>query len=216
MPARTYVRTHGEHVLNIPCWCCCYCFCCCCCCCTGLIDVWYMPQVNEALSEVWELGVWLMRELLGPKHNEHLGGTIQVCVLGEREGVTNRVLPYNSAVTNRVLLYLQYASFSQTAMLGFGWVFFFFGNVRKLKLHNRYAKQKQGKMKKKWKKIVQTTSIIMPHICMKGGPWVLDKKKMRFFLAHEEIVTKCFLLNAQFLFPRIQTCSLFLFIYNRA
>lgn len=34
--------------------------------------------VREALSEVWELGIWLVRQLLGPKHEEDMARTVQV------------------------------------------------------------------------------------------------------------------------------------------
>ncbi|CAM9094798.1 unnamed protein product [Ascophyllum nodosum] len=34
--------------------------------------------VNEALSEVWELGVWLIRQLLGPMHDADMVRTVQV------------------------------------------------------------------------------------------------------------------------------------------
>lgn len=38
----------------------------------------YVTKVNEALSEVWELGVWIIRALLGPKHEDDTLRTIQV------------------------------------------------------------------------------------------------------------------------------------------
>ncbi|CAB1098159.1 GT48 [Ectocarpus sp. CCAP 1310/34] len=34
--------------------------------------------VAEALSEVWELGIWLMRQLLGPQHGNDMARTVQV------------------------------------------------------------------------------------------------------------------------------------------
>lgn len=37
-----------------------------------------LTQVNEALSEVWELGVWIVRSLLGPKHDTDVARTVQV------------------------------------------------------------------------------------------------------------------------------------------
>lgn len=38
--------------------------------------------VTEALSEVWELGIWLVRQLLGPSHENDMARTVQV--IGER------------------------------------------------------------------------------------------------------------------------------------
>ncbi|CAN0431472.1 unnamed protein product, partial [Ectocarpus sp. 12 AP-2014] len=34
--------------------------------------------VTEALSEVWELGIWLVRQLLGPQHEKDMARTVQV------------------------------------------------------------------------------------------------------------------------------------------
>ncbi|CAN0165979.1 unnamed protein product, partial [Ectocarpus fasciculatus] len=34
--------------------------------------------VTEALSEVWELGIWLVRQLLGPQHENDMARTVQV------------------------------------------------------------------------------------------------------------------------------------------
>ena len=35
-------------------------------------------QVEEALSEVWELGVWLIRQLLGAQHDDDMGRLVKV------------------------------------------------------------------------------------------------------------------------------------------
>lgn len=60
--------------------------------------------VTEALSEVWELGIWLVRQLLGPQHENDMARTVQVCFFVGGAGSGLGVVVFGGVSTTQWLL----------------------------------------------------------------------------------------------------------------